>query len=266
MLAAPHKLIVAVAMAVAFCLSAAAQSLPAGRSRAELGLRFGLGYESETGLPWAAQPRLGLDLSVGRAYAYAETGQAVGRLDWKSRFAYRPLDSACLGLGLSMLEESRIALKAEALCCYRSFGGTLGDAELGAALGLDLGAVGAPRGIFFRGDFGYSWLFSDYLSGVKPIVDTGPILRLGLCAKPINRSLVCLSMSDFSPLEAGIFCKTSFEFSAQASLGRPTIKLAALIKYSDFFTLTSTVDGFAIRMGARLPLSGISRVEGPGLW
>jgi hypothetical protein len=250
---------------VTFSASGAAAAQEAA-SKVSLGLRVGVGYETETGLPWAVEPRLGLDLSWQSLYSYAEITQAFGRLDWREIFGYRLIDTASLGLGYRVLSLPRLALKAEALGKYRAYGDDVHEILLGAVIGLDLGAVRAPRGVFFRGAFGYSLLLSDYSDGESSFYDTGPILRLGLCARPIKKMLLSFTMSDYTGLDVSIFGKTFFEIGGAFDFGGPSINAGAMLKYSDFFTLTSNMDGYSLRLTGRIPLRGNKRLEAPGLW
>jgi hypothetical protein len=133
-------------------------------------------------------------------------------------------------------------------------------------LGLDLGAVRAPRGLFFRGAFGYSMLLTDFADGEPIFIDSGPIVRLSLCAKPIKKTLFSFTMSDYTGSDASIFGRIFFELGGAFDFGGPSIGANAMLKYSDFFTLTSHIDGFAFRLTGRIPLYGNKRLEAPGLW
>jgi hypothetical protein len=225
-----------------------------------------LGYETETGLPWALEPRLGLDISARGFYSYVEASSAFGRLDWRDELGLRALDTASLGIGIKLLGKPCLALKAEALCKYRDLGDETRETCLGAVLGIDVGAVQAPRGLFFRGALGYSFLFTNFEDPAAFARDLGPIIRLGLCARPARKILLNLTMSDYTGSDVSVFGKTFFELGAAVDLGGPSVGASAMLKYSDFFTLTSSLDGYAFRLSARLPLRGNKRLEAPGLW
>jgi hypothetical protein len=245
---------------------ASAQAPRPEPSRIYLGLRAGLGYETETGLPWSLEPRVGLDLSWPRLYSYAEVSSAFGRLDWREDLGYRALDTASLGLGYKLLGRPCLALKAEALCKYRDLGDETRETCLGAVLGIDVGAVQAPRGLFFRGAFGYSFLFTSFADPEAFARDLGPIIRLSLCARPVRKLLLNLTLSDYTGSDVSVFGKTFFELGCAVDLGGPSLGASAMLKYSDFFTLTSSLDGYAFRLTGRLPLCGNKRLEALGLW
>jgi hypothetical protein len=260
-----HRLSVVLALLIlAFASSTVSSQESAGQISA--GLRIGVGYETETGLPWAVEPRLGLDLSWRSLYSYTEITQAFGRLDWRKELGYRLIDTASFGLGLSIFNKPRFALKAETLCKYRAYNDDMYETLLGAVMGLDVGSVRAPRGLFLRGALGYSMLLTDYSSDEMAFRDTGPILRLGICARPIKKMLLSFTMSDYTGSDVSIFGKTFFELGGAFDFGGPSIGASAMLKYTDFFTLTSDLDGYSLHLNARIPIHGNKRLEAPGLW
>jgi hypothetical protein len=265
-----RRIAIALSLFLSSCISigplAAQPPVPRAAKPIALGLRCGLGCERETGRAFALEPRLGLDASWGRAYSYLELGQALGRLDWGSDLSCRALDVAYLGIGRSFVERRRLALRAEAQARYRSFGSAGNEFAFSALLGVGAGAVERPLGLAFRGAAGYSVFFSR-LEGEETLCrDLGPLLLLGVNLKPSPRLLLNLAMTDYTGSDSGLFCKTFFELGASYRLERLSLGVSLTAKYTDFFTLTSYADGFALRASARIPLGTLRAGREPGLW
>ena len=92
------------------------------------------------------------------------------------------------------------------------------------------------------------------------------MVRLGLCTGPMKKMLLSFAMSDYTGSDVSIFGKTFFEIGGAFDFGGPSIGASAILKYSDFFTLTSNMDGYSLRLTGRFPLRGNKRLEAPGLW
>jgi hypothetical protein len=228
-------------------LPAAAPGAPA--SSLHLGLVAGLGYESETGRPWAIVPSLGLSVDRGGAWALVDVSSAI-----PENF----VDTAGLSLGWEFFRFGRASFGLESLLWWRSYG-SLGDETRFGVLGrLDLGSLPGETGLFFRAEGGYSLLMTRFYDGLLEETDQDPLGRLDIGWRLNGPWTIEAAVEDFSRLDATLYLKTLFEFGAAYDLGPATIGARLVVKYTDFFTLTSYVDGVALRLTARVPLGDVS--------
>ncbi len=220
-----------------------------------LALEIGLGGEAETGLPWAIEPRLALAASWRRSYARLELSQAFGELDWQKILGYRVLDTAGMSVGWNADTFPWLDLDLEAFSRFRSFGSAGFEARFGGLALFDAGTMPGSAGFFFRGAAGYSRLLTRY-SGISTSQwNNDPLARLGFGWRDGGPLALDFAISDYTGSDVSLWLKTFFEFGAELGLGQGDSASARLIlKYSDFFTLTSYLDGFALRLAFRFPL------------
>ncbi|HET7838361.1 MAG TPA: hypothetical protein VFL04_01290 [Rectinemataceae bacterium] len=222
-----------------------------------LGLELGIGAESETGLPWAVEPSLALDADWDRYYARIELSQAFGELDWQRVLGYRVLDTAGMAVGWRPELADRLDLRLEAFSRYRSFGGAGYEARFGALALLQAGAMRGEAGPFFIAGAGYSRLMTRYSGTAVSQWDNDPLARIGFGWRDGRRLVLDMAISDYTGADASLWLKTFFEFGGRLAFGEgeaPEARATLVLKYSDFFTLTSYLDGFALRLSMSLPL------------
>jgi hypothetical protein len=227
------------------------------REAAKVALTMGLGYESETGLPWAIEPRLGLDVAWARSYAKLELSQAFGELSPSGSVAYRFLDTAAISVGYLLWRPERASLRLEAFSRYRSFGSIGLEARFGGLALLEAGRAKDEAGFSFRGAAGFSRLMTRYSSIAVTQWDNDPLARLGFAWRSAGGLSLDAAVSDYTGSDASLWLKTFFDFGASYELEGATLEARLVLKYSDFFTLTSYLDGAALRLALRLPLGDL---------
>lgn len=225
-----------------------------GRPRPSLGLRLTAGAESETGLGLGIDSGLGFDASLGRAHSLVSISSLTGRLGTDSFFSSRGIDSIAVSLGYEFVARPRMSVDSAVSYRYRSYGSAARESSWNGLLSFDLGRGHSMHGSSFLGSFGYGLLLTAYGYGGGRMLDSGPLFRVGLRARTFHGVAFNLFLSDYSEEDSSLFLKTFFEVGAQFALATISLDTRLILKYSDFFTNTSYIDGFALRVTSRFPL------------
>jgi hypothetical protein len=187
-----------------------------------------------------------------------ELSSLGGRIDSAPGLSFRFPDSAMLLVGTSLFGRPRLNLAPWAFWRWRSYGEAGSESSCGLVLDLEAGRGRSGRGTALIASCGYSLLWSSYRDSGKSR-DIYPLLRLGWRYRAGPRLAFDLAISDFSGSDSATFLKTFLEFQARFALRAASLDLRFCAKYSDFFTLTSYVDGFSAGFSIFCPLAPARR-------
>jgi hypothetical protein len=133
-------------------------------------------------------------------------------------------------------------------------------ADTGSESGVNVGAraeVG-PRFLALTAAGGFAVRLTRYTAIGESLRDSFPWARVGVAWRPIPASWFELAIGSDAPL--ALWLRTSFELSGSWRLASG-IGIEGLLaaRYSDFFTLTSLLDGCDVRVAVLIPLVRVPR-------
>jgi hypothetical protein len=238
------------------CLLAAAGSLPAAsqeENRLGFFLTESIGYEVETDEPGALAARELLSASMGSLSGSVDISSAIGIAPGN----YNALiDSAGLHFAyrFSDLEEATISFDSHLR--YRELFEDAWELRYGATVKGFWGPGLAERGIFGDWAMGFEGISTVIGALSVPLTDGNPLFRFDAGWRFSSLWAADAAIESFSDEAAAYFPKALFDFGASLQLSSLTLQCRLMIKYADFFTPTGYLDGFALRMTAKIPLKG----------
>lgn len=209
----------------------------------ELTAVAGLGFDWETAESSPTRFTLGLSLTgpVLELSLLADCG-----IPWEPSIALR----------VEMLAVDLDALRVAVLCgsWLRAW------AEAGSETGVNVGgrAEIGPRFLALAAAGGLAIRLTRYPAIGESLGDSFPWARLGVAWRPVPVSWFELAIGSDSPL--ALWLRTSFELSGSWRLASG-IGIEGLLaaRYSDFFTLTSLLDGFDVRLAVLIPIARVPK-------
>jgi hypothetical protein len=227
-------------IAAALCLRA---PFGADAESVELAAVAGLGFDWETAESSPTRLTLGLSLSdhVLDMSLLADCG-----VPWEPS----------IGLRVEMLAVDLEALRVAVLCgtWLRLW------ADAGSESGVNVGAraeVG-PRFLALAAAGGIAVRLTRHPAIGASLRDSFPWARVGVAWRPIPPSWFELAIGSDAPL--ALWLRTSFELSGSWKLASGVgIEGLLAARYTDFFTLTSLLDGFDVRVAVLIPIARVPK-------
>jgi len=230
--------IICLALILLPAATAGAQTAP----DASVGLTaiVGAAYDRETGEGSPARLITGLEMTYGPFgfRALADCG-----LPWEPSVR---LDAEAAALDLSWLRVS-----AGLGLSYRAYAAFAQESGFRFGAQIELG----PRFLSFSSAVGLAYLSTTYAAVGGPFTDWNPGARVGVVFRPVGPAQFELGITSDSPLS--LWARTAFELRGSWELPSGVRFAGELaLQYSDFFTLTSYIDGFRASLTCFLPLTG----------
>jgi hypothetical protein len=221
-----------------FCVVLVVPTRPAHGADLELSAVDGIGWDWETAENMPLRCLAGLGLSHGplELTLFFDVG-----IPWEP--------AALFDASLAVLELDFLRFGPVGAAWSRDLGGTATETGMRIGARMELG----PRILALTAGGGWSVQSTRFAVLTAPLADSAPWARLGIASWPMRSLRLELAMA--SDNSRAIWLRTSFEVSASWE-ALPGLRFDGqfALQYSDFFTLTSYLDGIETRLTLRVPI------------
>lgn len=210
-------------------------------------LFIGTGIEKEAGRDNAWLTKIGFRFGFAPFSAEADATAA---------YPERVLDAAGLSLFYEWVPFTWLTFKPQGLARWRSFGVAGDESRFGFILNISVGTPMDTMGFSVDTFGGYTYLLTRI-----PVLDLvwgdhDPVMGADLLWHNGTGLVLKAGWATFTPDDAGIFMKMFFKFGVEFKYRDLTLFTGLTLKYSDLFTLTAYLDGYALRLLVDIPLEG----------
>lgn len=208
---------------------------------------IGTGIEYEAGRDNAWLTKIAFQLGYGPFSADLDAGAA---------YPERALDVAGMSLYYGWNPFPWLVLKPQGIIRWRSFGTAGDETRFGFILNILAGDPMGTMGFSMLTFGGYTYLLTRIPSLDLTWGDHDPVMGIDVLWHNGTGLVLKAGWATFTPDDAGIFMKTFFKFGVDFKFRGMTVFTGLTLKYSDLFTLTAYLDGYALRLAVEIPLNG----------
>jgi hypothetical protein len=233
--------------------AAGQEARQAERPPLEASLAAGIGFETETGESGAIVLRELLSAAEGRLSAAADISSALGVAPGN----YSALiDSAGLHVAYRLFGPGPTGISLDSHLRYRELFEDARELRFGGRVVGRWGGDIESKGIFGDWALGFEGIRTAIDGLPTALWEGNPLIRVDAGWRFSSRWTVDAAVESNSDEDASYSFRTLFDFGSSVDLAALSLRCRLMIKYSDFFTPTGYIDGFAFRVAVTIPLKG----------